>query len=270
MRDDPHICFVTTRELENPAWEPLFRHGLVAVNLVTHCDEATPGVHFTFIPFSKCTRGPEAQAVLGRALTGMGYPSKWVEVLDEQGNKIPKLDRNGNVIREKDGSIRYKKEAQGQGLIDWIEDQKQWIQNEMLRRYGWERAYKGSHPRGNLSTPDYKAARAQERQKEAEIAMEYAFQCYSDRIYELSALLAYTIGDVGGKSTRREIIDHYLDICPDETFYAIVEEAVDYLNALPAVEHQRATQTLQDLIQNARLKAQPRVLSGEKSKEHTY
>lgn len=52
LRDDPHICFVTTRELEDPNWAPPFRHGLIAVNLVTHCDEATPGVHFTFIPYT--------------------------------------------------------------------------------------------------------------------------------------------------------------------------------------------------------------------------
>lgn len=145
---------VTTKELDDPEWKPPFRCGLIAVNLVTHCDEATPGVHFTFIPYARnCKWGPEAQVVLGKALAGMGYPSEWVEVLDEQGDKILKLDRSGNVIHERDGSIRYKKQPQGQGLIDWIEDQKQWLADKMLCCYGWEREYEGSQPWGNLSTP---------------------------------------------------------------------------------------------------------------------
>lgn len=198
----------------------------------------------------------------------MGFPSQWVEVLDEDGKKVTKLDRNGDVIREKDGSIRYQKRPQGQGLIDWIEDQKEWLAAEMLRRYGWEREYKDSHPRGNLSTPDYKVARAEERVEEMEAWMDLVLGSYDDRIRELSAQLAHTIDQVDGKSTRREMIDRYLDVCPDETYYDIVEEAVEYLHSLPDFEYTKATQTLQEMIHNANIKAMAQE-TREKNKEQT-
>ena len=108
-------------------------------------------------------------------MTGMGYPSTWKDMLDEHGERVPKRDKNGNVIHNADGTVRYKQEPDGQGIIDWIEDQKRWIHNKMKIRYGWEREYKGSHSRGNLSTPDYQAARANERQAEFERQMEETF-----------------------------------------------------------------------------------------------
>lgn len=271
LRDEPHICVVTTREMKDPDWKPSFRSGLIAVNLVTHCDEATPGVHFTFIPYIRgCKRGPDAQATLGQALAGMGYPSKWVEVLDESGQRIPKLDRNGQVIREKDGSVRYKKEPQGQGLIDWIEDQKQWIQSEMLRRYGWEREYKGSHPRGNLSTPDYKAARAKERLQELEARMKKLAQDYGDHIGELTAQLTQTIGVVADHSNNRDLIDRYLDTCPDEEYYVIVGEAMAYLSNLPEQEQIHAVQNLEALIAKAQGADQSQPQTEKKFQEHTH
>lgn len=106
--------------------------------LFIHCDEATPGIHLTCIPYSRgCKRGPEVQAALGRAMTGMGYPSTWTDVLDENGERVPKRDKSGEVIHNADGTARYKQEPDRQGIIDWIEDQKRWIQNEMEWRYGW-------------------------------------------------------------------------------------------------------------------------------------
>ncbi len=122
---DGEACTVTTKELEDPDWKPPFRHGLIILNLVGHFDEETPGVHLTVIPCSRgCKRGPEAQASLGRAFTGMGYPSTWKDVLDEQGNPVPKLGRLGNVVYNEDGTIRYKKAPSSQGIVDWIETQK--------------------------------------------------------------------------------------------------------------------------------------------------
>ena len=81
---------MTTQELTNPNWQPPFRHGLIILNLTMHADEATPGIHLTCIPYSRdCKRGPAVQASLGRALTGMGYPSTWKDVLDENGERVP-------------------------------------------------------------------------------------------------------------------------------------------------------------------------------------
>lgn len=166
LMQSKNVCFVTTKDLETPGWHPPFKHGLIVLNLVGHFDEATPGIHLTCIPYSRgCKRGPEVQAALGRAMTGMGYPSTWKDVLDEHGEKLAKRDKLGNIIYNADGTIRYKQEPDGQGIIDWIEDQKRWIQNEMERRYGWQREYKGSHQRGNLLTPDYQVARAKERHR---------------------------------------------------------------------------------------------------------
>lgn len=151
-----NICTVTSKELNDPQWKPPFKHGLILVNLVGHFDEATPGIHATFIPYSSgYRRGPMEQPSLGRAMTGMGYPSTWTEVLDEQGKPTPKRDRSGKIIREENGEIRTVKETEKQGIVDWIEEEKKWIQEKMLERYGWEREYKGSHPRGNLSTLEY-------------------------------------------------------------------------------------------------------------------
>lgn len=63
LMQQKNVCFVTTKELDNPKWQPPFKHGLIVANLTVHCDEATPGIHMTVIPYSRgCKRGPEVQA----------------------------------------------------------------------------------------------------------------------------------------------------------------------------------------------------------------
>lgn len=74
--------------------------------------------------------------------------------------------KHAEAKNAKDGTTRYQQEPEKQEILDWIEDQKKWIQSEMEYRYGWEWEYKGSHPRGNLSAPDYQIARAKERRQE--------------------------------------------------------------------------------------------------------
>lgn len=129
-----NMCFVTTKELENPNWQPPFKHGLIILNLTVHCDEATPGIHLTCIPYSRdCKRGPAVQVALGRAMAGMGYPSTWRDVLDENGERIPKRTKDGKKIFNQDGTVRYRQEPDKQGVIDWIEEQKKWLQDEMER-----------------------------------------------------------------------------------------------------------------------------------------
>ena len=72
LMQSEHVCFVTTKDLETPNWQPPFKNGLIVLNLTVHCDEATQGIHLTCIPYSRgCKRGPEVQAALGRAMTGM-------------------------------------------------------------------------------------------------------------------------------------------------------------------------------------------------------
>ena len=181
--------------------------------MVAHFDEDTPGVHLTVIPYSRgCERGPDAQPSLGRAFAGMGYPSTWKDVLDEQGNPVPKLDRYGKVVHNSDGTIRYKKESAGQGIIDWIEQEKTWLQLEMQARYGWEREFKGSHPRGQLSTPDYKVARAQERLQETQAALQQLIQDYCSVADQLLDTFDRRLDDIVTESSSMALILNYLEL----------------------------------------------------------
>lgn len=257
-----NVCFVTTKELHDPDWQPPFRHGLILLNLTMHADEATPGIHLTCIPYSRdCKRGPKVQATMGRAMTGMGYPSTWKDVLDENGERIPKRNKDGEIIHNKDDSIRYQQEPDQQGVIDWIEDQKRWIQLEMKKRYNWEREYKGSHPRGNLSTADYQAAAAKERKEEVEKLMEASLAQYNTRVRELSLLLNNRITQQLSSDTNQELIQHYLSVCSDEEYYSIADRAVAYLKQLPIVEHRETQQALLQKIHAAdirrKVNAQP-------------
>ncbi len=248
----PNICTITTKELKDPDWQPPIKNGLIILNLTVHADEATPGVHLTVIPYSRgCKRGPDAQTSMGRAMTGMGYPSTWKDVLDKNGQKIPKRNKSGEIICNKDGSIRYKQEPDRQGIIDWIEDQKSWIHQEMRKRYDWEREYKGSHPRGNLSTPDYKVARAIERRRENEKLIEKALNDYEDRVYDLSVKLDDCVSPHLAQDTNRELIERYLRVCSDDEYEAVVNRAYDYLEKLAEQEQERAQRSLFSKIMGA-------------------
>lgn len=254
---DSHLCVVTTRELEDLNWKPPFKYGLLVTNLTLHADEATPGVHLTCIPYaSGFTRGPQAQPAMGKAFAGMGYPSTWQDVLDENGKPIPKTDKDGNIIYNKDGSVRYKLEPVGQGIIDWIEKQKQWLQKEMYRRYQWEREYKGSHPRGNLSIPDYKAARAAERVRESERQLSEVVRQYTQRIEDLSDCLADHVDDSFVNTLEMDVIRRYLNLCPEEEYQKILKRADDYLLSLPQKEQAHMKLALNDIISKAKEEAE--------------
>jgi len=249
------VCFVTTKDLETPGWQPPFKNGLIILNLTVHCDEATPGIHLTCIPYSRaCKRGPEVQAALGRAMTGMGYPSTWKDVLDEHGERVPKRDKNGNAIHNADGTVRYKQEPDGQGIIDWIEDQKRWIQNEMERRYGWQREYKGSHPRGNLSTPDYQVARAKERVQEVRLMMQKEVMSYSKQIHEITDTLSAEVKNVLDNDDAFDLVIRYLQFCSNEEYQKIVKEAADFFVSLPSKENQKVFNLLEKKIADAQTK----------------
>ena len=55
---------------------------------------------------------------------------------------------------------------------DWVETQKAVLQEMMLKEFGWERFYKGSNPRGNLTLSDYRREKAAEMAKEEERKLE--------------------------------------------------------------------------------------------------
>ena len=248
----PNLCCVTTKELETPNWQPPFQNGLIILNLTVHADEATPGAHLTCIPYSRnCSRGPKVQAAMGRALTGMGYPSTWRDALDEDGKRIPKKNKNGEILRNQDGSIRYQQIPVQQGIIDWIENQKTWLQKEMKRRYDWEREYKGSHPRGNLSTPDYQAARARERQEQYEQLLQSSIAQYQETVGGLSIALDEKVNDFFRNTTMQNMIEHYLRLCSDEEYEAVANRAADYINRLAVQENDKRYEGIMERIREA-------------------
>lgn len=258
LMEKPKLCRITAKELNDPLWEPPFSNGLIVLNLTLHADEATPGIHLTCIPYSRnCKRGPAVQASLGKALTGMGYPSTWKDKLDEYGQRIPKRDRNGCVIHNEDGTIRYQQEPDKQGILDWIEEQKQWLQEEMYQRYNWTREYKGSHPRGNLSIPDYQVARAKERQEEYQRQIDASLAEYDERVYVLSLKLDDAVERQWDNTTNRDIIEHYLAVCSDEEYDQIVNQAEQYLDRLALHESSNARRTLLKKILEAEQKTSP-------------
>ena len=255
MTKQSNICVVTTRELEDPDWQPPFKNGLIVLNMTVHTDEATPGIHLTCIPYSRdCQRGPAVHASLGRAMAGMGYPSTWKDALDENGERIPKRNKNGDIILNKDGSVRYQQEPDKQGIIDWIEDQKRWIQEEMMRRYDWSREYKGSHPRGNLSTPDYKIARAKERQAEIEKQVQDVLSNATARIEKLLRLLNSSADYICKNDNSTSLLAHYINSCSDEEYERILQQAEEYMKSISRNEKIKVHQALNEIIQNAGMK----------------
>lgn len=263
---DPHLCFVTTKELNDPCWRPPFKHGLIVLNLVAHFDEATPGVHLTCIPYSReCKRGPDVQASLGRAMAGMGYPSTWKEVLGEDGKPVPKRDRNGNVILNPDDTIRYQQEPDRQGILDWIEEQKQWLSKEMKQRYGWEREYKGAHPRGYLTTPDYRVARALERLQETKRAIDEEIQNIELRVQGLTESLMRATSVNWDSAVEKDLILQYLMACPEEVYERLLEEAFLFLDKLPHEERRAALQSFEEMMREAQEKAEKENVEYERS-----
>ena len=265
-----NICFVTTEELARPNWQPPFRNGLILLNLSMHGDEATPGIHMTCIPNSRnCKRGPAVQPSVSRAFTGRGYPSTWKDVLDENGDPVPKLDRNGEVIHNKDGSVRYKKEPDGQGVLDWIEDQKRWLQKEMSQRYDWSREYKGAHLRGNLFTPDYKVARAEERRLEIEKRINTMITYVRQHLDSQIERLDESVDKVWESAGDMEIVIRFLNTCPPAERKRMIEYAQKRLDYLPQQERECAKQTLDEMIAQSLNKAIRQTEAGKIHQEKT-
>ncbi len=54
------------------------------------------------------------------------------------------------------------------GAVEWIEEQKNWIAEDMEKNIGWTRFYQGKNERGDLLLSDYRRERAAEKALEAE------------------------------------------------------------------------------------------------------
>ncbi len=119
----------------------------------------------------------------------------------------------------------------------------------MKQRYEWHREHKGAHPRGNLPTPDYQAARAKERQDEYQRLLNESLEKYDERIYELSLKLDNSVERQWKNASNQDIIEQYLAVCPDEAYQQLVNKASDYLSELAIQEQKIARDSLLKKIQ---------------------
>ena len=58
------------------------------------------------------------------------------------------------------------------GAIEWIEEQKEWLAEQIEKRMDCQRLFKGKNERGDLSLSDYRRERAAEKALEAELELQ--------------------------------------------------------------------------------------------------
>ena len=121
----------------------------------------------------------------------------------------------------------------------------------MKKRYDWDREYKGSNPRGNLSTPDYQVARAKERLEEQQQLLQQSLQNYQDRVEKLTLQLDSAVDKQWQSATNQDIINRYLQLCTDKEYDAFVDAAAAYLNELAVREQTQLYTTLDNQIRLA-------------------
>lgn len=155
----PYITVVTPERLADPTWQPPFEDGLIVTNLALHGDENTPQLHMDFIPYSRSKkRGQSIQNAYAAAFKGMGYEVVETPMMDPDTGEVQyKKDKDGNDVLNKNGERVPIMLKTSFGSIDWIEEQKSWLQQEMEARYGWEREYKGKNKFGDVSISEFVA-----------------------------------------------------------------------------------------------------------------
>ena len=138
----------------------------------------------------------------------------------------------------------------------------------MRKRYDWEREYNGSHLRGNLDTPDYKAARAKERAEEYDQIIRNSLDAYQNHVYKLSLQLDDKVSSQWQTAENQDIINHSLAVCSDEEYDAIVEKAAEYLDNLAVNEQEKAHRALKQQIQQAADRHQAGSYKSERNTKH--
>lgn len=161
----PEICVVTDKKLNDPDWKPPFDAGLIVHHMVYHGDENSPHIHMTFIPYTSHSKtGSPVQNAFAQTFEDMGYPTLMKQAVNKDGELVWQTDKNGNKIPQM--------KRDHYGGVDWVEKQKEVLQELMAERFGWERIYKGSNPRGNMLLSDYRREKAAERARIAETSLD--------------------------------------------------------------------------------------------------
>lgn len=133
--------------------------------MVYHGDENSPHIHMTYIPYTtNSSKGAPIQNAFAQTFKDLGYPTTMRQVVTESGDLVWQKDEDGN-LKPQMKRDRY-------GGADWVETQKAVLQDMMLKEFDWERFYKGSNPRGNLTLSDYRREKAAEMAKEEERKIE--------------------------------------------------------------------------------------------------
>lgn len=161
----PEVCVVTEKELNDPNWKPPFEAGLIVHHMVYHGDENSPHIHMTYIPYTtNSSKGAPVQNAFAQTFKDLGYSTTMKQAVTETGELVWQKDE--------DGRLKPQMKRNSYGGADWVEAQKAVLQEMMLKEFGWERFYKGSNPRGNLTLSDYRREKAAEMAKEEERKLE--------------------------------------------------------------------------------------------------
>ena len=152
---------VTQKELDDPSWKPPFEAGLIVHHMVYHGNENSPHIHMTYIPYTtNSSKGAPIQNAFAQTFKDLGYPTTMRQAVTKTGELVWQKDE--------DGKLKPQMKRDRYGGADWVETQKAVLQDMMLKEFGWERFYKGSNPRGNLTLSDYRREKAAEMAKEEE------------------------------------------------------------------------------------------------------
>lgn len=161
----PEVCVVTQKELDDPNWKPTFEAGLIVHHMVYHGDENSPHIHMTYISYTtNSSKGAPIQNAFAQTFKDLGFPTTMKQAVTESGDLVWQKDE--------DGRLKPQMKRDRYGGADWVETQKVVLQEMMLKEFGWERFYKGSNPRGNLTLSDYRREKAAEMAKEEERKLE--------------------------------------------------------------------------------------------------
>ena len=119
----------------------------------------------TYIPYTtNSSKGAPVQNAFAQTFKDLGYPTTMKQAVTKTGELVWQKDEDGN--------LKPQMKRDSYGGADWVETQKAVLQEMMLKEFGWERFYKGSNPRGNLTLSDYRREKAAEMAKEEERKLE--------------------------------------------------------------------------------------------------
>lgn len=164
MFDLPNVTYISKEKIEDTDWKPPFDAGIIITNFALNGDESTPHLHMTFVPYSdNCSRGQQTQNALAQTFARMGYKTTMKHAVDKNDELVWQNTPNG----KKPQMVR-----DAFGVIEWIEEQKEWITEQIEKRMDCQRLFKGKNERGDLPLSDYRRERATEKALEAELELQ--------------------------------------------------------------------------------------------------